>query len=65
MYILCFGNPMPCMGSQKETISTFVLPLFNGLWPLNKATRFTGGRLLEDDFFYHIPFRNNGAVCIA
>jgi len=34
-------------GSQKETISTFVPPMFNGLWPLNIATRFMGGRLLR------------------
>ena len=34
-------------GVAKGNISTFVLPLFNGLWPYNKATRFTGGSLPE------------------
>jgi hypothetical protein len=46
-FFLCFENTVLCTGSQKETISTFVPPLFNGLWPFNKATRFTGGRLLN------------------
>jgi len=47
MSIVCFENPVLRTESQKETINTFVSPLFNGLWPLNKATRFTGGRLLS------------------
>jgi len=35
-------------GVAKGNISTFVLSLFNGLWPFNKATRFTGGSLLKN-----------------
>ncbi len=40
-------KPRALHGVAKGNISTFVLPLFNGLWPYNQATRFTGGSLLE------------------
>jgi len=41
-------KPRASHGVAKGNISTFVLSLFNGLWPFNKATRFTGGSLLKN-----------------
>ena len=45
---LLFALKTPCFAQRvaKGNISTFVLPLFDGLWPLSKATRFTVGSLL-------------------
>ena len=45
-FIVCFEKPVLRMGLQKETISTFLPSLFNP-YGLNKANRFTGGRLLK------------------
>jgi hypothetical protein len=45
LLIVCFENPVLCTWSQRETNYTFVLPLFRP-YGKNKATLFTGGRLL-------------------
>jgi len=43
--IVCFGNPVLCTVSQKETLALSCFLCFTAFGRKNKATRFTGGRL--------------------
>ncbi|MEE8383165.1 MAG: hypothetical protein V3R78_14975, partial [Thermodesulfobacteriota bacterium] len=42
-FIVCFGNPVLCTGSQKETLALSCFLCLTAFGRKNKATRFTGG----------------------
>jgi hypothetical protein len=45
--IVCFENPVLCTGAQKETLALLCFLCFTAFGRKNKATRFTGGSLLD------------------
>jgi len=47
IFIVCFGKPVLCTGSQKETLALSCFLCLTAFGRKNKATRFTGGSLLS------------------